>query len=110
MRGMRQKSICRNQIGACRNYFGARPNGVSPVAGLPGDLAPPGLGGDIGEVSEMKADLASRRMRSDRCSTTPKSRKGRAVAATRSFARRGVLASGSQRKSWADMKNVRQAQ
>ena len=110
MRDVHQKRISRNQIGAYPNYFDERSDGFSPVAGCPGELAPLVLGKDIGEVIEMNADLASRRMRSVLFSTTPKSRKGMAVAATSNFARRGVLASGSQRNSWADRKNVRPAQ
>src|SRR5258708_38622777 len=110
MRGVRQERVSRNQIGVRRNYFGEESEGFSPAAGLPGELVPPVLGADIGDVSKRKADLASRMMRSDLFSTTPKSKNGIAVAATSSFARRGVLASGSQRKSWAERKKVRQAQ
>src|SRR5882672_5999453 len=43
-------------------------------------------------------------------SQIPKRRKGIAVAMTRSLALGGILASGSQRKSCADKKNVRIAQ
>src|SRR5260370_8670126 len=110
MRWVRQKRIRRNQIGAYSRYFGSWSDGFSPVAGFPGEPTAPVLGSDIGDVSEMNADLASRRMRSVLFSTTPKSRNGIAVAATSSFARRGVLASGSQRKSGPDRKTVRQAQ
>src|SRR6266849_5098481 len=110
MRGVRQKRIRQNQIGAYGNYFGVRSDGFSPVAVLPGEPAPLVLGADIGEVSAMKADLASRRMRSDRFSTTPKSRNGIAVAATSSFARRGIRAAGCRRKRGGERKNVRRAQ
>jgi hypothetical protein len=100
----------RNQIGAHRNYFGEESDVFSPVAGLREELAAPLAGADIAEVIVRNADLASRRMRSVLFSTIPKSKNGIAVAATSSFARRGVLASGSQRKSWAERKKVRQAQ
>src|SRR6266849_739410 len=110
MRDVRQNTFFRNQFGAFSNYFGAWSDGFSPVTGLPGELAPLVLGADIGEFMEINADFASRRMRSVLFSRTPKIRNGIAVAATSSFARRGVLASGSQRKSWADRKNVRNAQ
>src|SRR5229473_375428 len=110
MRRVHPRLPWRNQFGAYGKYFGVCSYGFSPGAGLPGELVPSVLGADIGDVSERNADLASRRMRSVLFSTTPKSRKGIAVAATSSFARRGVLASGSHRKSWAERKNVRQAQ
>src|SRR6266581_9633322 len=110
MRRLQQLVLPRNQFGVCRHYLGAWSDGFTPIAGFPGEPTAPVLGSDICEVSERNADLASRRMRSVLFSTTPKSRKGIAVAATSSFARRGVLASGSHRKSWADRKNVRQAQ
>src|ERR1700722_20090081 len=42
-------------------------------------------------------------------SQMPSSTKGSAVAATSSFARRGIFDSGSQRNSCADKKNVREA-
>src|SRR5260370_28435672 len=100
----------RNQFGAYGKYFGVCSYGFSPGAGLPGELVPSVLGADIGDVSERNADLASRRMRSVLFSTTPKSRKGMAVASTSSFPRRGILASGSHRRSWAARKNVRPAQ
>lgn|SRR5215475_6833654 len=61
-------------------------------------------------VREMKASLASRRTRSERFSTIPRSKKGIAVAATYSFALRGILASGSHRKSCAERKKVSSAQ
>src|ERR1700676_175089 len=53
-----------------------------------------------------KAAFASFKMRSVRFSQTPRSKKGMAVAATSNLARRGILDSGSQRKSCADRKNV----
>src|SRR5262249_25612783 len=43
-------------------------------------------------------------------SQTPRSTKGRAVAAAQSLALRGILDSGSQRKSCVETKNVRSAQ
>src|SRR5216684_7679681 len=110
MRGVSREGANRNQIGAYRNYFGETSDCFSPGAGFPGEPAAPVLGTDAGEFVERNADLASRMMRSDLFSTIPKRRNGIAVAATSSFARRGVLASGSQRKSCAERKKVRQAQ
>src|SRR5215472_6334365 len=66
-----------------------------------------GLGGAESNLS--RAVLASTKTRSDMFSTRPKRRKGIAVAATRSLALLGTLASGSQRKSCAERKKVRHA-
>src|SRR5712691_3106598 len=104
-----QERIRWNQIGAYHNYFCEGSDGFPLMAGFPGEPATPALGADI-ELAERNADFASSRMRSVVFCTTPRSRNGIAVAATSSFARRGVLASGSQRKSCADRKKVRQAQ
>src|SRR5713101_1962884 len=99
MRGVYLGVSSQNQIGASSDYSGALFEGLSPGLALLGVLDVEGFGAVMGEVRDSNADLASSRMRSDLFSTTPKTRNGIAVAATRSLARRGIFASGSQRKS-----------
>src|SRR5438132_2158900 len=63
-----------------------------------------------GALSESIIAFACAMVRLVLFSQIPSRRNGIAVAATRSLALRGILDSGSHRKSWADMKNVRRAQ
>src|SRR5205823_4244086 len=99
-----------NQIGANPDQFAWPSEGLPPEGGLAGIPMEGGFGEDGADVKFSKAVWASRRMRSDLFSTNPKRRKGIAVAATKSLALRGTLASGSQRKSWQERKKVRHAQ
>src|SRR6266403_4714712 len=66
--------------------------------------------GFAGALSESYIACASDIVRLVLFSQIPRRRKGIAVAAASNLARRGILDSGSQRKSWADKKNVRMAQ
>src|SRR3989442_8966052 len=63
-----------------------------------------------GALSESNIACACAMVRLVLFSQIPSRRNGIAVAAARSLALRGILDSGSQRKSWADKKNVRIAQ
>src|SRR5256885_10715456 len=63
-----------------------------------------------GGLSESNIACACAMVRLVLYSQNPKRRKGIAVAAARSLARRGIFDSGSQRKSWAGKKKVRIAQ
>src|SRR5258707_13709315 len=65
--------------------------------------------GFAGALSESYIACASDMVRLVLFSQIPRRRKGIAVAAASNLARRGILDSGSQRKSWADKKNVRAA-
>src|SRR5256885_5981231 len=63
-----------------------------------------------GGLSESNIACACAMVRLVLYSQNPKRRKGIAVAAARSLARRGIFDSGSQRRSWAGKKKVRMAQ
>src|SRR5882762_4581841 len=65
--------------------------------------------GFAGALSESYIACASDMVRLVLFSQIPRRRNGIAVAAASSLARRGILDSGSQRKSWADKKKVRAA-
>src|SRR5256714_9192231 len=62
-----------------------------------------------GGLSESNIACACAMVRLVLYSQNPKRRKGIAVAAARSLARRGIFDSGSPRESWAGKKKVRMA-
>src|SRR5260370_29347620 len=72
-------------------------------------VCPEEASGFAGALSESYIACGSDMVRLVLFSQIPKRRKGIAVAAASNLARRGILDSGSQRKSWADKKNVRAA-
>src|SRR5258706_6551427 len=65
--------------------------------------------GFAGALSESYIACASDMVRLVLFSQIPRRRKGIAVAAASSLARRGIFDSGSHRKSWAGKKNVKAA-
>src|SRR5437660_12678442 len=71
---------------------------------------PEGVSGFEGALNESNIACACERVRLVLFPQIPRRRKGMAVAAARSLARRGILDSGSQRKSWADKKKVSRTQ